>query len=113
MRFHSSRPQVDREQLAQVLPAPAERDLPESRHHILREYLMNEINHQTVAQRTAAGATRMVAARPRWLAPSLATAAVAALALGAVALLPGNDGAPGQAPDAAGQAAAPFEARHA
>ncbi|HZM77320.1 MAG TPA: hypothetical protein VFC19_16425 [Candidatus Limnocylindrales bacterium] len=110
MRLHSSRPQVDREQLAQLLPAPAERDLPESRHHVLREYLMNEIHHQTVAQRT----TRMVAVRPRWLAPWLATAA-AALSLGALALLPAKDGTtPGHQPDAAtGQAATPYEVRHA
>jgi len=120
MRFHSSRSQVDREQLAQLLPAPAERDLPESRHHVLREYLMNEIHHQTAAQRTAApraaGATRMVAARPRWLAPSLATTAVAALALGAAALLPTSNGTtPGHQPGraATGQAATPFEVRHA
>jgi hypothetical protein len=100
--------------LAQLLPAPAERDLPESRHHVLREYLMNEIHHQSVAPRTTAGATRMVVARSRWLAPSLATAAVAALALGAVALLPAGDGStPGPATDTAGQAAAPFEVRHA
>jgi hypothetical protein len=48
------------------------------------------------------------------ISPSLATAAVAALALGAVALLPASDGTtPGHTPDAAGQAAAPFEVRHA
>jgi hypothetical protein len=33
----------DREQLATLLPAPAERDLPAGRHAVLKEYLMHEI----------------------------------------------------------------------
>ncbi|MFD3330968.1 hypothetical protein [Streptomyces sp. NPDC058701] len=41
-----SRPtQVEREELARLLPVPAERDLPGGRHQLLKDHLMREIQH--------------------------------------------------------------------
>jgi len=54
--------------------------------------------------------------RSRWLVPSLATAAVTAVAIGVVALLPDSGGTTArtdQAGGRAGQGAATFEVRHA
>jgi hypothetical protein len=74
--------QDDREQLAQQWPAPPQRDLPEDRHTILREYLMQEIDSQS-----APAAARQIPPRRR-LALRLAasTAVLAAGAFTAVAV---------------------------
>ncbi|MFI2411760.1 CU044_5270 family protein [Streptomyces sp. NPDC018947] len=39
--------QAEREEMARLLPAPAERDVPGRRHQLLRNHLMREIEHST------------------------------------------------------------------
>jgi hypothetical protein len=74
-------------ELARLLPAPAERDLPAGRQHTLKEHLMSELR---LADTPPAGR----AAPRRRRKPAILTAAAGAAALAAVAitvsLLPGN-----------------------
>ncbi|MGW2183694.1 CU044_5270 family protein [Streptomyces sp. NPDC001732] len=39
--------QAEREEMARLLPVPAERDLPGRRHQLLKDHLMREIQHNT------------------------------------------------------------------
>jgi hypothetical protein len=75
----------DLAELARLVPAPAERELPDGRQRTLKEHLMSEIG---LADSPPAGraATRRVRRKPA-IAIAVAMAAVAALAL---TLLPGN-----------------------
>ncbi|MFI8829041.1 CU044_5270 family protein [Streptomyces sp. NPDC053431] len=41
--------QAEREEMARLLPVPAERDLPGRRHRLLKDHLMREIQHNTDA----------------------------------------------------------------
>jgi hypothetical protein len=75
----------DLAELARLLPAPAERELPAGRQHTLREHLMSEL-------RLASPPAGKPATRPR-RKPSIVIAAAGAAALAAaivLALLPGN-----------------------
>jgi hypothetical protein len=71
-------------ELARLLPAAAERELPEGRQHTLKEHLMREI--RLASPPAGRPATRRVHWRP---AMAIAVAGAAAVAL-ALALLPGN-----------------------
>lgn len=83
----------DREQLGRLWPAPLERDLPEGRHNILLEYLMQEID-QPVAKAaspkegTRSHVTRRPGVRLGWLTGGVAVTAMLAVAA-AFAMLPG------------------------
>lgn len=71
----------DHQELARLLPAPAERDLPDGRHHHHKELLMRAIDGER-------SRTRRPLVRPRIALP-LAAAAVAAAVV--VTVLPGTD----------------------
>jgi len=76
----------DLAELARLLPAPAERELPAGRQHALKEHLMSELR---LASSPPAG---RAATRPR-RKPAIVIAAAGAAALAAaivLALLPGN-----------------------
>jgi hypothetical protein len=76
----------DMAELARLLPAPAERDLPAGRQHTLKEHLMSELR---LAASPPAG--RPATRRRRKPAIVIATAGAAALAAALIlALLPGN-----------------------
>jgi hypothetical protein len=82
MNARNVRQEPDAAVLARQLPVPAERDLPSSRRHVLREHLMQEFND-------ASSADRPVASRRRPRTALLATgaaAAVLAVSVTAVAL---------------------------
>jgi hypothetical protein len=81
-------------ELAQLLPAPAERDLPEGRQHTLKEHLMSELR---LSGSPSAGrlATRR---RRRTPAIIIAAATAAGLVAAGLTLLPGNT--PGGSPAA-------------
>ncbi len=79
-------PRRDMAELAQLLPAPAERDLPAGRQHTLKEHLMSELR---LAGSPPAG--RPATRRRRTPAIVIAAATAAALAAAVVlTLLPGN-----------------------
>jgi hypothetical protein len=85
----------DMAELARLLPAPAERDLPAGRQHTLKEHLMSELR---LAASPPAG--RPATRRHRTPAILIAAAGAAALAAAIVlTLLPGNT--PGASPAAA------------
>jgi hypothetical protein len=92
MSTHDPRRGSEVAELAQLLPAPAERDLPNGRRHLLKEHLMTEFRNDQ-AGRQAAGPTGPGGPggprRPRrlWLTgpAGLATAAGAAVLAAAVA----------------------------
>jgi hypothetical protein len=85
----------DLAELARLLPAPAERELPASRQHALKEHLLSELR---LASSPPAG--RPATRRRRKPAIVIAAAGAAALAVATVlALLPGNT--PGTSPAAA------------
>ncbi|MCW3843449.1 hypothetical protein ONA70_25410, partial [Micromonospora yasonensis] len=67
-----------RADLARLLPAPAERDLPSDRHRLIQEFVMTQIH---TAQPPAGPAPRRVPRRRLILASAL-TMAVAATAAG-------------------------------
>jgi hypothetical protein len=88
-----SRPdQADREHLAALLPAPAERDLPEGLHPTLKEYLMVEIQTSQADVRQAPVARRWRGRRLVWAA-AVAVAVAAAVTAGS-GLLGRDDGQP-------------------
>jgi hypothetical protein len=79
-------PRRDTAELARLLPAPAERDLPAGRQHTLKEHLMSELR---LAGSPPAG--RPATRRRRTPAIVIAAATAAALAAAVVlTLLPGN-----------------------
>ena len=69
----------EREDLARMLPQPAERDLPSYRHRQLQEFVMNHIQQDL---RPAAWGPRRVPKRLAYLTAAVAAAAVAAVAVG-------------------------------
>jgi hypothetical protein len=75
-------------ELARLLPAPAERELPEGRRHTVKEHLMSEIRLAD-SPPTGRPATRRARRARRGSAIAIATAGAAAIAL-ALTLLPGN-----------------------
>lgn len=81
---------AEREEMARLLPVPAERDLPAGRQQLFKDYLMNEIHQISDAT---------VPARPRrrlaFLAVPLATAAAAGVVF--TALATGHTTTPAQA----------------
>lgn len=83
---------AEREEMARLLPVPAERDLPAGRHQLFKDYLMNEIHHDTAPDAAAP-------ARPRRRLAFLAIPLVTAAAAGAVftALTTGHPTTPAQA----------------
>jgi hypothetical protein len=83
----------EQEELARLLPRPAERDLPSDRHRQLQELVMNHI-HQDL--RPVAQSPRRSPRRLAYLTSALAAGAVAAVA--AVAVGAGDDGSTGPAP---------------
>jgi hypothetical protein len=78
MRRDDFRPEREVEELARLMPAPVERDIPGGRFQILREHLMNEMNHP---------AKRRMPTRLIPLAAALGAAALA-VGVGVVALSP-------------------------
>jgi hypothetical protein len=54
---------AEREEMARLLPVPADRDLPGSRHRLFKDYLMTQIQPSPAV--TAATAPAVVPARPR------------------------------------------------
>lgn len=73
------RPDPDaREELAPLLPAPVERDLPSERHSLLKEFVMNEIQQDP---RPAAPVHRRLRPWPVLLASALAAAAALVMAV--------------------------------
>ncbi|MET9652176.1 CU044_5270 family protein [Streptomyces sp. NPDC006460] len=75
--------QAEREEMARLLPVPAERDLPGRRHQLLKDHLVREIRHNTDAA-TARPRTRY-RRRLAFMAIPLAAGAMAlALATGGV-----------------------------
>ena len=79
----------EHEDLARLLPLPAERDLPSDRHRQLQEFVMNHI-HQDL--RPTARGPRRVPKRLAYLTAALAAVAVAAVAVGTGVL--GDAGTP-------------------
>jgi hypothetical protein len=69
----------EREDLARLLPQPAERDLPSDRHRQLQEFVMNHIQQDL---RPAAQGPRRLPKRLAYLTTALAAVAVAAVAVG-------------------------------
>jgi hypothetical protein len=93
----------DREELARLLPAPAERDLPGDRHHQLQEFVMSEI--QRDPRVTAAAPRRPLMRRSVLVASALTAVAAVAAAIGIAATGQSGDGPvppgpvpPGRAP---------------
>jgi hypothetical protein len=69
----------EHEDLARMLPQPAERDLPSDRHRQLQEFVMNHIQQDL---RPAARGPRRLPKRLAYLTAPLAAVAVAAVAVG-------------------------------
>ncbi|MGW1108474.1 CU044_5270 family protein [Streptomyces sp. NPDC002540] len=82
--------QAEREEMAWLLPVPAERDLPGRRHQLLKDHLMREIQHNTGAATT----------KPRTRHLRRLTFAAIPLAAGAMALALATGGVLGQHPAA-------------
>jgi len=79
----------EREELARLLPVPAERDLPTGRHTLYREHLMSKIQQDVATSSATSSATAPLAParRPRRLRRSLiALPLIAAAVAGGVAL---------------------------
>ncbi|MEU9298735.1 CU044_5270 family protein [Streptomyces sp. NPDC048266] len=75
--------QAEREEMARLLPVPAERDLPGRRHQLLKDYLMREIRHD-IPTETVTTLSRS-RSRRRWAfgaIPLAAGAMALALAVG-------------------------------
>ncbi|MFF9512482.1 CU044_5270 family protein [Streptomyces sp. NPDC014724] len=73
--------QAEREEMARLLPVPAERDLPGRRHRLLKDHLMREIQHGTDAAAKPCARHRR---RLTFTAIPLAAAMAVALATGGV-----------------------------
>ncbi|MGI5380749.1 hypothetical protein ACQEV2_42535 [Streptomyces sp. CA-251387] len=73
---------AEREEMARLLPVPAERDLPAGRHQLFKDYLMNEIHHDAAPD---AAATARPRRRLAFLAIPLVTAAAAGTVFTALA----------------------------
>jgi hypothetical protein len=102
MKDNDSRPGGAIAELARLLPAPAERDLPAGRERPLREHLMSEFRAASPAS-PAAGRTGRAPARGRRRKLGIvAGALVAAMAVAAITL--GPAARPPAAPTAGGQA---------
>jgi hypothetical protein len=88
---------ADLAELARLLPAPAERDLREGRHHVLKEHLMSEI--RLMSSPPAGARPARGRRRPALALTAMAAAAVAAVTV--VALQPASTPAPGPSSPAA------------
>ncbi|MFC7545093.1 CU044_5270 family protein [Plantactinospora sp. GCM10030261] len=90
--------QSDRAELARLLPAPMERDLPSDRRQLLQEFVMSQIQQDgNAAERPARRAPRR---RLAFLVPALATGAATAVA--AVVIVSGGAATTDSPPAAAG-----------
>ncbi|WP_405984277.1 CU044_5270 family protein [Streptomyces sp. NBC_00872] len=69
---------AEREEMARLLPVPADRDLPGRRHQLLKDHLMREVRQRTTTDRTA---SRPLRRRLALAAVPLAAGAVAAVVL--------------------------------
>ncbi|WP_330186175.1 CU044_5270 family protein [Dactylosporangium sp. AC04546] len=81
----------DRDELARLVPAPAERDLPGDRHHRLQEFVMSEIHRDP---HPAAPSPRRPLLRRSVLVTSALTAALAAVIAVAATATSGGDPVP-------------------
>ncbi|WP_329537666.1 hypothetical protein OG568_55970 (plasmid) [Streptomyces sp. NBC_01450] len=80
---------AEREEMARLLPVPADRDLPGSRHRLFKDYLMTQIQPSPAV--TAATAPAVVPARPRRRSLALVGVPLAvAAAVGAVGTFQGT-----------------------
>lgn len=84
---------AEREELARMLPAPADRDLPAGRRPVLKEHLMQEIEQQTPPGSAPAPARR----GRRRLTAIAVPVAIAAATGAAFTVLGGGDAKPAQA----------------
>ncbi|OIJ88405.1 hypothetical protein [Streptomyces colonosanans] len=83
MSRQSFRPDpAEREEMARLLPVPAERDLPAGRHQLFKDYLMNEIHHDADPDAAVPARSRR---RKAFLAIPLATAVAAGAVFTALA----------------------------
>ncbi|SBT38840.1 CU044_5270 family protein [Micromonospora narathiwatensis] len=87
-------PRDVRADLAGLLPAPAERDLPSDRHRLIQEFVMNEIHTDHPSAERAA---RRTAPRRRLILASALTGALAAAAAVVVIGVGGSGGSGGAA----------------
>ncbi|GAA4105285.1 CU044_5270 family protein [Actinomadura miaoliensis] len=76
----------DREELARLLPGPAERDLPSDRHRQLQEFVMGQIEQDLKDRREPR--------RAPWRRPALLAAALTAVAATATAVVVASGGSP-------------------
>jgi hypothetical protein len=79
----------ERDELARLLPAPVERDLPSDRQHRLQEFVMSQIQQESRPRAHRAARWRP-ASGWRVVPPTAVVAAVALVAIGAGKLGPGN-----------------------
>ncbi|MGX1547685.1 CU044_5270 family protein [Streptomyces adustus] len=82
----------DREEIARLLPAPADWDLPREQHLRHKELLMHRIDRDNDQEQTARTRPARRLLRPALLAPATALALAGALAVGVA--LNGNGGTP-------------------